>query len=104
MPQRLVVLMVLLGSCASAFGSSEQWEEIRIPHFTVITDSNEKQGRYILDQFERMRWTFEKLFTKAEVDPVSPIVVVAARTGKSFEPLEPKAYLAVGQLKLAGYF
>lgn len=105
MLRRIVVLVVSLAAlCDSAFATSEQWEEIRSSHFVVITDSNEKQGSHILDQFERMRWMFETLFPKANVDPVAPIVVLAARNGKSFQALEPAAYLAAGQLKLAGYF
>jgi tetratricopeptide (TPR) repeat protein len=105
MLRKIVVLAAYLAALGgSAFASSEQWEEVRSSHFTVITDSNEKQGRHILDQFERMRWMFETLFPKANVDPVSPIMVLAARNAKSFQSMEPEAYLAAGQLKLAGYF
>lgn len=90
--------------CGSASASTEQWVEVRSPHFTVLTDSNEKQARHIADQFERMRWMFQTLFPKAIVDPVSPIVVLAAKNGKSFQSLEPAAYLATGQIKLGGLF
>lgn len=99
-----VAVFSLVSLCVSAFASPVQWVEVRSDHFTVLTDSNEKQGRHILDQFERMRWMFEKLFPNAKVDPAAPIVVLAARNEKSFQTLEPEAYLASGQLKLAGYF
>lgn len=84
--------------------STEQWVEVSSPHFTVLTDSNEKQARHIADQFERMRWMFQTLFPTVNVDPVAPIVVLAARNGKSFQAMEPQAYLAAGQLKLGGLF
>jgi Tfp pilus assembly protein PilF len=96
--------LLLAALRGSANASTEQWLEVRSPHFTVLTDSNEKQARHIADQFERMRWMFQTLFPKVNVDPVSPIVVLATRNQKSFQTLEPEAYLAAGQLKLGGLF
>jgi tetratricopeptide (TPR) repeat protein len=105
MHTRFACFSLLLATlCGSASASTEQWVEVRSPHFTVLTDSNEKQARHIADQFERMRWMFQTLFPKAIVDPVSPIVVIAAKNEKSFQSLEPAAYLAKGQLKLGGLF
>ena len=99
-----VLYALLAASCGSAFAAPDQWVEVRSAHFTVLTDANEKQGRRILDQFERMRWVFQTLFPTANVDPVAPIVVLAARNGTEFQAMEPAAYLASGQIKLAGYF
>ena len=103
---RKVVCLVLVAAalCLPAAASTDQWVEIRSPHFTVITDTNEKEGRHIADQFERMRWVFHTLFPKANVDPAAPIVVVAAKNEKVFGTMEPAAYLAKGQMKLGGYF
>jgi tetratricopeptide (TPR) repeat protein len=105
MLRHFVCFLILAGAAGcSAFAASEQWIEVRSSHFTVLTDSNEKQARHILDQFERMRWMFQTLFPKTNVDPAAPIVVLAAKNGKSFQGLEPAAYLGKGQLNLAGYF
>jgi Tfp pilus assembly protein PilF len=82
----------------------EQWVEVSSQHFKVITDSNDKQGRHILDQLERMRWMFHAAFPKANVDPAMPITVIAPRDQKGFQFLEPAAYLAKGQLHLGGLF
>jgi tetratricopeptide (TPR) repeat protein len=90
--------------CGHALAAPEQWVEVRSQHFTVITDSNDKQGRHILDQFERMRWMFHSLFPKANVDPALPITVIATKNQKGFQLLEPTAYLAKGQLQLDGLF
>jgi tetratricopeptide (TPR) repeat protein len=89
---------------AVARDASPAWVEVRSDHFTVLTDSNEKKARQILDQFERMRWVFQTLFPKGNVDPVSPITVLAVRDKKEFQGLEPQAYLSKGQVNLAGYF
>jgi tetratricopeptide (TPR) repeat protein len=87
-----------------AGAATEQWVEVRSQHFTVVTDSNEKQARHILDQFERMRWVFQTLFPKLNVDPPAPILVYAAKNARTFQTFEPAAYLAKGQLNLSGYF
>ncbi len=80
--------------CGRAFAAPEQWLQVSSQHFTVITDSNDKQGRHILDQFERMRWMFHALFPKSNVDPSFPILVIAPKNEKGFQQLEPEAYLA----------
>jgi hypothetical protein len=105
MLRRVVTLVALLALvCGFAMAAPDQWVEVRSDHFRVLTDSNEKQARHILDQFERMRWMFQTLFPKLNVDPAAPIVVVAAKNQKTFETMEPEAYLAKGQIKLGGYF
>ena len=103
--QHALLCVALLGASATgAYAANDQWIEMSSSHFKVITNSNEKQARVIIDQFERMRWMFQILFPKVEVDPAAPIVVVAAKNQKTFQSLEPAAYLAKGQLQLAGYF
>ena len=100
----LCLLFVAMALCRPCAAATEQWIEVRSAHFTVLTDAGEKQGRHIVDQFERMRWVFQTLFPKANVDPAEPIVVLAAKTQKTFDTMEPAAYLAKGQLKLGGYY
>jgi len=87
-----------------AWASPDAWFQVSSPHFTVITDSSDKQGRHVLDQLERMRWVFQTLFPKFKVDPPLPIVVIAVKNQHGFQSLEPSAYLARGQLTLAGLF
>src|ERR1700724_3745484 len=100
----LVPLLVLATAFAHARDKAENWIEIRSPHFTVITNSNEKQGRRVADQFERMRSVFPVVFPKLQIDPGSPLIVLAIRDERDFKALEPAAYLAKGSLKLGGLF
>jgi Tfp pilus assembly protein PilF len=102
MPRYLAVLLLFLALTASA--SPPTWVEVQSPNFTLITDAGDKQGRHVLDQFERMRWIFQTLFPHASVDPASPITVIAVKNKKDFATLEPEAYLAKGQISLAGLF
>jgi tetratricopeptide (TPR) repeat protein len=89
---------------AHGLAAPDQWLRVTSPHFTVITNSNDKQARHILDQFERMRWVFQTLFPKFKVDPPEPILILAAKNEKTFQAIEPESYLARGQLTLAGLF
>jgi tetratricopeptide (TPR) repeat protein len=82
----------------------ENWVEVRSEHFVVNTNSSEKKARQIADQFERMRSVFHVAFPKLQIDPPAPIVVLALKDEKDFRALEPAAYLAKGQVKLAGLF
>jgi tetratricopeptide (TPR) repeat protein len=101
----LAILMAFAFSATTKLSaSSEAWLQLRSPHFTVVTDANEKQARHIAGQFERMRWVFQTLFPKGNVDPAAPIVVIAVKDKKEFQELEPEAYLAKGQIDLTGLF
>jgi tetratricopeptide (TPR) repeat protein len=105
MSKRIVfLLLIVVALSALAHDTNQNWVEVRSPHFVVLTDSSEKQGRRIADQFERVRSVFHVLFPKANVDPASPIVVVALKDRKGFQALEPDAYLGKGRLDIAGFF
>jgi len=105
MRKNLAALFLLFATIpAFARDSSEHWLELQSPHFVVLTDSNEKQARRIASQFERMRAVFHTLFPTATADAGAPIVVLALKDKKDFQALEPSAYLAKGQLELAGLF
>src|SRR6516162_7111121 len=101
-----ILTLTLLGtaSVAVARDKAENWIQVQSPHFIVATNSNEKQGRRIADQFERMRSVFHAALPKMEVDSDAPIVVLAVKDEKDFRSLEPEAYLAKGSLKLGGLF
>jgi len=100
----LVLALLAVAACRVSSASPDQWLEVTSSHFTVLTNAGEKEGRHLVDQFERMRWVFQKLFPKVNTDPNTPILVYACKNSKTFQSVEPQAYLAKGALKLAGYF
>ncbi|HTX40244.1 MAG TPA: DUF1570 domain-containing protein [Acidobacteriaceae bacterium] len=104
MPRYPVLLLMLVCAAGPIRAGSPAWVEVRSAHFTVVTDAGAGEGRRVIDQFEHMRLVFQKLFPKANVDPVAPIVVVAVRNRKEFLPLEPAVYLEKGNFTPAGYF
>jgi hypothetical protein len=106
MSRRLFLLVCVVFSplLAPARDKPENWVEVRSPHFSVVSDSNEEQARRVADQFERMRSVFHTLFPKIPIDTLGSITVLAVKEKKDFRELEPAAYLAKGQLKLGGLF
>ncbi len=102
--QILLLSLLLVPSLAAARDKTETWLQVSSPHFVVVTNASEKQGRRVADQFERMRSVFHAAFPKAQVDPGAPIIVLAIKDAKDFRALEPEAYLAKGSLQLGGLF
>ena len=101
----LLSALLLSATLAPARDKNENWIQITSPHFVVVTNAGEKQGRRIADQFERMRSLFHVLFPKAQMDSAgAPIIVLAVKDEKDFRALEPQEYLARGSLKLGGLF
>ncbi|MGA6987754.1 MAG: tetratricopeptide repeat protein [Terriglobales bacterium] len=103
--KRVVLVLLLFAAVVGmARDKTENWLEVRSQHFTVVTNANEKAGRRIADQFERMRSVFHVAFPRVSIDNGSPIIVLAIKDENDFRALEPQAYLAKGQLKLGGLF
>jgi len=96
--------LLLFSSFAVSADSGPHWVEVRSPNFRVLTNSGEKDGRRVASQFERMRTVFHLLMPSASDDSAAPITVLALKDKTSFRTLEPEAYLAKGQLDLAGFF
>jgi tetratricopeptide (TPR) repeat protein len=103
--ERAVLLLFLLASAqAQARDKPENWLEVHSQYFTVVTNANEKTGRRIADQFERMSSVFRVVFPQLATDTGSATIIVAIKDEKGFRALEPQIYLAKGQLKLGGLF
>jgi tetratricopeptide (TPR) repeat protein len=98
------VLFSLFSLLTLSWAKQDTWIQVTSQHFIVVTNGNEKQGRKVADQFERMRAVFHLTFPKLKVDTGSPIVVLAIKDEKDFRALEPEAYLQKGSLKLGGLF
>jgi len=105
MPRRIFWLLPLFAAAlAPARDKPQNWLEGSSPHFIVVSNSGEKQVRHVAGQFERMRLVFHAAFPNLQVDPGSPIVVLAIKDEKDFRALEPQDYLGKGKLQLGGLF
>jgi len=99
-----LLLPLFVAAISSARDKPQNWIEVQSPHFLIITNGNEKQGRHVADQFERMRAVFQKAFPDLKVDPAAPIIAIALKDEKDFRALEPEEYLGKGKLQLAALF
>jgi TonB family protein len=105
MSKRIALLLCLLATLAPLAGAqSDAWLEVRTPHFDIITNSNEKEGRRAAHQFEGMRSVFQRVFPEADLDTAEPMLVIAVQDKRALQALEPEEYNTPGQLGLVGYF
>src|SRR5437763_15382888 len=82
MKSPLLCLLALFLCCVPVLGASgqhapAQWIDIRSPHFRVLTDAREKQGRNLALQLEQMRAVFSQLFLDGK-EAQSPFVQIIA--------------------------
>jgi tetratricopeptide (TPR) repeat protein len=85
---RPAAVVALACALSAAAGADERWLEVRSPHFRVLTDATEKDGRALIDGFEQLRKLVLSL-GEMRVDPPVPIVIVAARNQASLRSLVP---------------
>jgi len=75
---------------AAASAAPAPWLEIKSPHFTVITNSGEKQGRRTTWQFEQIRQALLVIWPWAHIDGGRPIEVFAVRDESTLMSLAPQ--------------
>jgi tetratricopeptide (TPR) repeat protein len=100
----LLAIALVFASTLPGVAKPETWLKVKSQHFVVVTDAGEKVAKRVADQFERMRIAFQAAFPHLDMDPGSPIVVIAVRNQNDFWALEPAAYLGKGKLQIAGLF
>lgn len=100
----LGVAFLAAAGFASGADKPQKWLEVRSPHFFVLTNGSEKQGRRLAQQFEQIRAVFHMVFPRVRVDTGAPIIALGAKDEKTFQSLEPKAWLQKGQLERDGMF
>jgi len=66
--------LALLGPSAA---TAQTWREIQSPHFRIVTDGSEKDGRDVAKEFEQMRSVFSSLFKNPVLDTGAPLLIVA---------------------------
>ncbi|HEY4380388.1 MAG TPA: DUF1570 domain-containing protein [Acidobacteriaceae bacterium] len=100
----LMLSIVLWAGGVAAGASPSSWTEVRSAHFVVMTDAGERDGIRVASQFERMYQVFHTLFLTKGEESDPPIVVLAVKSRKGMETLEPEAYLGKGKVDLSGFF
>ena len=94
----------LAGARSALAEHRENWLEIRAPHFTVLTNAGEREGRRIARQFEDVRGMFEQSFPKLRVDFGKPTIVFALKNEDSLKLLLPTYGQNKNAMKIAGFY
>jgi TPR repeat protein len=90
-PIRHLTLTVCAALGAARAGAAPpSWLEVKSSHFTVITNSSEKQGRRVAWQFEQIRAALVHLWPWARIDLGRPFVVFAVRDEETLRTLGPQ--------------
>src|ERR1700761_9352694 len=85
MPQSVVLrlsmacLIVCLTLLQTPRSLAQTWREVQSPHFCVVTDGSERDGRDVAKEFEQMRSVFALRFPNAALETGAPLLVVAVR-------------------------
>jgi hypothetical protein len=98
------VLAAGLSACPAYPDQHDHWVEIKAPHFTVISNAGEHDGRRIAAQFEDVRGMFEQSFPKLRVDFGKPTVVFALTNEDSLKLLLPSYGQNKNAMKIAGLY
>ena len=75
--KKVLLFLVLVPLCAKAFPGEKPWREIRSPHFRVMTNGSEKDGRHVAQAFERLRGVFAAEFPGYRLDSAAPFLILA---------------------------
>jgi hypothetical protein len=84
----LTVLSLILFS-ALVFADEKPWIEVKSPHFRVITNGEQVEGRHVLQRFELMRAVFASQFPRLKLDAPAPLLILAPRDEYTTKKLLP---------------
>lgn len=101
----LLAAILLLTAVPSYAGDRNQnWVEVRSPHFVVLSNAGEKDGRHVAQQFENIRAMFHQVFPKLRVDAGKPTIIFALRNEDSLKIFLPGYGSNPNSKKLAGLY
>lgn len=105
-PVRLLFVLqltLLLAGTAGSQGRIREWTEVLSPHFRVVTDGSERQGRQLAYHFETIRSVFEQTLG-LRVESGKPFVVMGFKDEKSMRALLPEYWENKSGIRPGGGF
>jgi tetratricopeptide (TPR) repeat protein len=82
----------------------ETWIEVRSPHFTILSDAGEREGRLTAQQFEEIRAMFQQRYPKLRVDGGKPTVIFALKNEDSLKLFLPGYGTDKDAMRLSGLY
>ncbi len=98
-----VILTVIL--CGGALAAQDKgWTEAKSPHFRMITDGSDGEGRDTLGGFEKMRAVFASQFPGFILEAPAPLLILGARDENTMKSLYPQMFKARVGSQIGGVF
>jgi tetratricopeptide (TPR) repeat protein len=103
--RRRFIFAVALPSILSLTARAHQkpWIEVRSPHFRVLTNGSQNDGRRVAKEFEQMRYVFADRYPEFRLEGGAPLTIFAPLDEATAKSLEPAVWKEKGA-KPAGIF
>jgi tetratricopeptide (TPR) repeat protein len=99
----LFVALSLGPTIGVANAEMKPWIEVRSPHFCVITNGTEKDGRRVALDFEQMRYVFATQFPGYRLESGAPLTIFAPLDLASAQLIAPEMKKGGGE-NIAGFY
>ena len=103
-PLILLGFVVFMFSFPCSAEHRDTWIQIQTPHFTVLSNAGEKEGRNVALQFEEIRALFLYLYPKLRVDAGKPTIVFAIKNEDSLKLFIPSYGQNSKAMHLGGFY
>src|SRR3954447_6071816 len=100
---RALIFVLILLSCSFLVSEDKPWIEVRSPHFRLMTNASERDGRHMLRQFELIRAVFDSQFPGFKLETPAPLLIVAAKDEYTAKQLVPQVWAHPGP-RIAGLY
>jgi tetratricopeptide (TPR) repeat protein len=100
----VAVLWAFAGLASPAQAHQDKWVQVVSPHFTVASNSGEKDARRIAAQCEIVREIFHEDYPNLRVDSGSPLTVIAVKDEDSLKVLLPDFFADKNRMHPNGMF
>ncbi len=100
----VLALLTLLFASFSRAEHHDTWVEVRSPHFTVISNAGEHEGRLTAQQFEEIRALFEQRYPKLRVDWGKSTIIFALKNEDSLKLFLPGYGKDQNAMRLSGLY
>jgi tetratricopeptide (TPR) repeat protein len=97
-----VVALTLL-FCSSLLAEDKPWIEVCSPHFRLMSNGSEHDGRQMVRQFELIRAVFESQFPGFKLETPAPLLIIAAKDEYTAKQLLPQIWAHPGP-RIAGLY
>lgn len=86
---RLLIVIAAMTLSAGRAAADRPWVEVQSPHFTIVCNGSEKEGRESAVDLERTRAVLTKLLPSIQQDPNVPVIVFVTADENTFANLVP---------------